>query len=75
MCAALFLEGEESLAHVILGGRIAGFLAALHWPIVALFTRMQNIFCHLTVAPATTRIADTPNRKRHFRARRRRGKA
>ena len=32
-----------------LAARIPAMYFALHWPIVALFTRMRNIFCHLTV--------------------------
>ena len=35
-----------------LAARIPAIYFALHWPIVALFTRIRNIFCHLTVAPA-----------------------
>ena len=31
-------------------------LLSLHWPTVSLFTRMWNIFCHRTVAPALSRI-------------------
>ena len=35
--------------------RIPAIYFALHWPIVALFTRMRNIFCHLTVDRAVPR--------------------
>jgi hypothetical protein len=38
-----------------LAARIRAIYFALHCPIVALFTRMRNIFCHLTVAPAFSR--------------------
>ena len=36
-----------------LAARIPAMYFALHWPIVALFTRMRNIFCHLTVDRAS----------------------
>ena len=43
---------DKRLHSTVLAARIPAIYFALYWPIVALFTRMRNIFCHLIVAAA-----------------------